>query len=365
MGKLLKRLALVIGNNNYSNGRWIPLKYAVSDANAIANSLENLQFEVVSHNDVTSTNFIDIKEEVLKKLETGYEAFIFYFAGHGTIANASDCLLLCDAEDNVADTLVRNRSIVISDFMKDVNSIGNQMNIFIIDACRSYYTSNIRGGSISSNFGNNTNLPFQSFIAYASSPGQIAKENTALEHGAFTSSILRHIDEYNLSIEGLFKKVRNEIYTAMGKQLPWDYSCLVKSFCFNYGQNDKYFTKRYSQNAYEDKNYVSKIPEVNDIINKFRSYNYDTQVNALQALKRNYTKFSEEDLFVMGRNILQAANGNCWKCKAEISKNNLIKYTINGENHVLNGILYEIYFNCNDMLRQRVKCPEILNEIQL
>lgn len=364
MAKLLKELALVIGNNNYNSGRWTALQYAINDAKAIADKLQTLKFEVELYLDVKSVDFVNIKDRIWDKLSTGYDAFVFYFAGHGTIANASDCLLLCDVEDNLNDIRIKGRSIVLDDFVKEVRLVGNQLNIFIVDACRTQYIPNYRGAYVNPNFGNNTCLPFQSFIAFGSSLGQGTKEIPGLNHGVFTNSILKFIEEQDLPIESLFKKVRNDIYTGCGKQLPWDYSCLVNTFCFNYGQNNRYFDKSYSQYAYEDEYYVSKIEKVNEIISKFKSYNYDTQVLGLHELQSNFKFMQKDDLFVLGRNILQAADGNCWECQREISVQALRKYTISGSNDVLNGILFEMYFTRDNTLRKTVKYPEGLDDIQ-
>lgn len=142
--KQLKCLALVIGNNSYNTGRWKPLAYAINDAQAVAGKLQKLRFEVHLFTDVTSKDIVDIKDDILERLSNKYDAFVFYFAGHGTIANASDCLLLSDVDDKAVDTRIKNHSIVIDDFLNDVRASGDQINIFIIDDCRSAYEQNSR-----------------------------------------------------------------------------------------------------------------------------------------------------------------------------------------------------------------------------
>lgn len=47
----------------------------------------------------------------------------------------------------------------------------------------------------------------------------------------------------------------------------------------------------------------------------------------------------------------------------EISYANLRKYTWQGENHVLNGILYEMYFDRSNQFRDSVKGINLLDNI--
>ena len=68
-------------------------------------------------------------------------------------------------------------------------------------------------------------------------------------------------------------------------------------------------------------------------------------------------------MFVIGRNLLQAAQGGAIECQKEISYANLRKYIWLGENHVLNGILYEMYFDKSNQFRDSVKGKNMLDNI--
>lgn len=71
---------------------------------------------------------------------------------------------------------------------------------------------------------------------------------------------------------------------------------------------------------------------------------------------QEFKQMSEDDKFVIGRNILQAAVGGCWKCEEELTYSKLKLYNNKGNNAVLDGILYEMYFNSNNEFRnQKVK----------
>ena len=61
---------------------------------------------------------------------------------------------------------------------------------------------------------------------------------------------------------------------------------------------------------------------------------------------------SGNELFVLGRNIYQAADGNCYACHRFIdgfSENS--KIPTQAKLHILNGMAYEIYFDSSNKIR--------------
>lgn len=79
---------------------------------------------------------------------------------------------------------------------------------------------------------------------------------------------------------------------------------------------------------------------------------------------QEFKQMSEDDKFVIGRNILQAAVGGCWKCEEELTYSKLKLYNNKGNNAVLDGILYEMYFNSyNEFRNQKVKGIGFLSQI--
>jgi len=59
------------------------------------------------------------------------------------------------------------------------------------------------------------------------------------------------------------KKVRKNLFRRIGDQLPWENSCLIDNFCFNYGQLDPYLKKHTTGTAIL-KNF-SKVVTANSI----------------------------------------------------------------------------------------------------
>ena len=333
-----------------------------------------LKYEVVIGKDLTYKEYVNTFDCFLQKVQDEKaDAAIIYFAGHGLNINAQDCLIMKDTPPyEMGKVGIIDLSVPINKICQKLNVVGNQLNIIIIDACRNDPKQTVRGLASTqeaSLFGMGTttsHLPYQTFIAYSTSIGGTASDGNAIDgHSLYTKTLLENIEEENLPIESLFKRVRNKVYRGYDNlQRPWEYSCLTEEFCFNYGQLNPNFDKPYSEPAYNDGTYVSLNSNVNEIISGLKSYTWDTQNAAVNKLRRIYKIITDKnDLFVIGRNLLQAAQGGAFDCQKEISYTNLRKYTWQGENHVLNGILYEMYFDKSNQFRDSVKGKNMLDNI--
>jgi hypothetical protein len=100
---------------------------------------------------------------------------------------------------------------------------------------------------------------------------------------------------------------------------------------------------------------VNRLNEFDEIIKKLRSHDWYKQNPAIRALTTlDKSRLDKSSMFLLGRNILQTADGG------ENSANHIIRnldtwlddWFISEENHVLNGILYEMYFNSKGQFRQ-------------
>lgn len=370
----LKRcIALVIGNSHYDEGYYKDLANPLNEADAMARVFSKLKCEVLLGKDLTHKEYVTIFDCFLQKIQDAKtDAAIIYFAGHGLNINAQDCLIMKDTPPyEMGKVGIIDLSVPINKICQNLNAVGDQLNIIIVDACRNDPNQTVRGLASTQEaslfgMGTTSHLPYQTFIAYSTSIGGTASDGNATDgHSLYTKTLLENIEEENLPIESLFKRVRNKVYRGYDNlQLPWEYSCLTEEFCFNYGQLNPYFDKPYSEAAYNDGTYVSQDDYVNEIITGLKSYTYDVQNTAVGKLRRIYKIITDKNnLFVIGRNLLQAADGGAFECKKEISYANLRKYTWQGENHVLNGILYEMYFDKSNQFRDSVKGINMLDDI--
>lgn len=354
----MKTLAIVIGNNNYHEGA--VLNNAVNDATAISETFKRLGFNVNFFTDITASNIPDI----LHYLETNiknYDATIFYFAGHGFELDGENYLTSITCQIPPANKFSAGMdSIKVSEILSIYSNYPNKVNLMIIDACRRTFQ---RGGGLGSS---SIQSPRGTLIAFSTSPNDGASDGGYKGHSYYTGVLLDYLGRERLSVEELFKKVRKSVYSLTnGSQTTWEHTSLISDYYFNTGQLVFSLEIPYNESVVMDQKF-SEDSDFGKIIDKFKSYNFTTQNNGLEeVLKISPETLDKNQKFVLGRNILQAANGGAWECINFIKdlKTNVVAYQEkNGDNHLLNGILFEVYFDSNGNYRKDKK-NRLLQEI--
>ena len=227
-----KRIALIIGNANYSDpvGQ---LQNPANDALAIAEELKKLNFTAVVKVNLTSA---DIKKEIrafhtqLKESNHGNTIGLFYYAGHGLQVDGTNYIIPVDAAIKLPKDV--ERTCVPIDAAFDAMQYANvNMSIMILDACRNnpfHGTEQAITKGLAP-----PNPAVGAFIAYATSPGSAASDDGA-SHGLYTQEIIKVLRVPGLGIEQVFKKVReNVLKLSNGNQHTWNTSNLVSDFYFN------------------------------------------------------------------------------------------------------------------------------------
>ncbi len=220
------QLALVIGNGNYKQA---PLENPANDARAIAKSLKESGFSV--------TEVIDQDREQMKAavlafsslLQVSKQPGLFYFAGHGVQLDWRNYLLPVNQPFNSADD-VRAHALDITDLTRGFQTAKNGTNIIILDACRDNpFASN---GTVPKGL-TQMDAPTNTFLAYATAPGQTARDAGSGANGLYTENLLKEITREGAKIEDIFKRVRlNVRLQSNGEQIPWETTSLENDFYF-------------------------------------------------------------------------------------------------------------------------------------
>jgi tetratricopeptide (TPR) repeat protein len=224
-----KRTALVIGNSNYQETGQLP--NPVNDATDMAQVLRELGFDVILLKDANLSQMGEALDEFHAKLLEGGVG-VFYYAGHGMQLDSENYLIPIDAKlERKQDTPYEAQAL--GKILGAMEDAANNVNIIIIDACRNKPFN--RGWQRSSQA--EGLAPVQavrgSYIAYATAPGDVADDGKG-RNGTFTAQILKHIKTPNLSVEEMFKRVRQGVLEdTNNQQIPWDSSSLVGEFSFN------------------------------------------------------------------------------------------------------------------------------------
>ncbi len=225
-----KRIALVIGNSNYTRIQSLP--NPANDSKLMAQTLRKLDFDVVTSSDVDFLGMRRAVKEFGRKLRaSGKDAVgLFYYAGHGVQAQGSNFLIPLGAEvTDEADLEIE--AISASDVLAQMEAAGNTLNMVILDACRNNpYQAKLRSNSRGLA---RLNAASGSLVAFAAAPGQVAADGDG-KNSPYTSALAKAMQIPGLSVEQMFKKVRISVEAQTNnRQTPWEESSLRGDFYFN------------------------------------------------------------------------------------------------------------------------------------
>ena len=220
------RVALVIGNGDYSGGR---LANAVLDARSMADTLRDLGFKVLAHE---NTGYREMRRALA---EFGEElradgVGLFYYAGHGLQVNGKNYLVPVDA-DIKSEKYVAAEALDAETVLAEMQAAKTRVNIVIMDACRDNpFVSRFRGLSRGLAF---MPAPAGTYVAYATGPGSVAEDGEPGRNGIYTGELLKALREPGLRIEDVFKRVRIAVQARTdSRQNPWDASSMTGDFFF-------------------------------------------------------------------------------------------------------------------------------------
>ena len=346
----MKTIAFVIGNNDYFEGA--QLKCAVNDASEIANIFCRLGYDVRKELNIKSEDCSRILTDFEDQIKD-YDASIFYFAGHGFELEGENYLIPIDYQIPPVNKHDANRFCLrLTEVLGILKTHSGKVNIVIIDACRRTFD---RG--VASSFAQ-VQAPKGTLIAFSTSPNEGAKDGNGQDgHSVYTSALLQYIGRETLSVESLFKKVRKTVYNLTnGTQTPWEHTSLIGDFVFNTGQLVYSVEIPYDEVVVKDSLFDGG-DVFSNLILELRSCDWNRQNPAMEKVHRiPASDLNKNQQFILGRNLYQA-NGYAWEVQRffENLGNNLSKYNKDEENHVLNGILFEIYFDSKGDFRNELK----------
>jgi hypothetical protein len=283
-----------------------------------------------------------------------YDVGLFYFSGHGLQIDGKNYLTSIDT--SFADTIsAKHTSYPLDEIIDYMQGANPDIKILILDACRNNPLPN-QYRSIHSQGLAPIHAPKGTIIAFSTSPSEKALDHGSGRNSIYTGSLLNHIGDANITIEDFFKRVRTSVFTlSKGKQISWEHTSLIGNFHFNTGQLVHSVGTPYKQEYVADENFRSTGSLFDEIIEDLKSCNYYTQLPALKRLRQiPADQLDDSSLFLLGRNILQTAEGGEGSAIAIMEKpdNWLTRFSRADTNHVLNGILFEIYFNSRGLFRQ-------------
>ena len=229
--------------------------------------------------------------------------------------------------------------------------------IVILDACRSNPWKRSWNRTVGDEGLASVYAPKGTIIGYATSPGEVADDGAG-RNGLYTSALLNQIGALDRPIEAVFKLVRGEVAAVSnGEQTTWEHTSLSGDFFFN--TSTAKAVGDYDASAFAD---VGFDPEPGSFADKtiraLKSYNWYKQNPAVISLSlETLGQLNPDELFVIGRNILQAAHGSSGSADVFIDDilDKVDPWPEAKAKAVVDGILFEMFFNSEGSPRDEPK----------
>ncbi len=229
-----KRVALVIGNSAYENAP--ALKNPINDANAMAELLQRLGFDVVKGVDLNHKGFARTITQFARKMDAGVDVGLFFYAGHGLQVHGRNYLVPIDAKLD-SEASLNFEAVPLSNIIALMERSQNT-NLIFLDACRDNpLARNLARsmGTRSTSIGRglaSVKGGLETLISFSTQPGNVALDGSG-QNSPFAKALLKHSDEPGLEVEVLMRKVRQDVYKETnGEQVPWSESSLTRAFVF-------------------------------------------------------------------------------------------------------------------------------------
>ena len=237
-----KRVALVIGNNDYRN---VPkLQKAVNDARTMGDTLKQLGFTVMVAENQTRQAFSQSLLAFDKAVEKGDTAFFFY-AGHGFEIAGQNFLLPTDvpAATEGQEELVRDASILADRIIERLQNKGARTAILVFDACRNnpFERRGTRAVAGGGGLAPMTQLPEGVFSVFSAGPRQTALDRLSNDddnpNSVFTRTFAKELTQPGANLVQVAQRTRRLVSelaeTVRHKQIPVYFDQMVDDVFLN------------------------------------------------------------------------------------------------------------------------------------
>jgi hypothetical protein len=224
-----KRVALVIGNSNYTYAG--QLRNPANDAKDIAAQLQKVGFDVIVLLDADRTRMAAAVEDFTSRI-AGAEAALFYYAGHGIQYANRNWLIPIDVEVK-SNTQPKLSLLALDEIQEGIADQKVGTTILVLDACRDnpfavrVGTRAVAAAGLAAVKGGN-----DTYIAFSTEPGNVAVDGAG-RNSPFADALLKAIPKIGQSLHKAMLAVKQEVRKATGgQQTPWTQDNLPADFYF-------------------------------------------------------------------------------------------------------------------------------------
>ncbi len=235
-----KRVALVIGNNDYQN--FEPLTNPVNDAENLKSALESINFDVVFVKNTTLRQFYQALKEFNKRARDADVALVYY-AGHAVQFRGRNYLIQVDDEAETLDDI--NIGSIPVDKLLDVLSTVKGVKVLVLDACRNNpaKAKETSGRSVETELTRDVGLARLDeydtsggagmVIAYATSSSHVAEDGQG-KNSPYNIALVKWITAPDMTIPDIFTNVTGSVVASTNqRQHPIFDSSLTGKYILN------------------------------------------------------------------------------------------------------------------------------------
>lgn len=236
-----KRIALVIGNSNYSNNT--PLQNPGNDITAVSKQLQQLGFDVIALYDGSYEEMMYVLDVFSHKAVKGlYDLALFYYSGHGLQYDSRNWLIPIDANLSHPSDL-QSSCVEGQTLLSKVEETECTNTVVILDACRTEKINWVDefGRKIETSSSSQVNMDPRTgmLLAYSTKSGTISNdvmdENIGI--GPYATALVNCLKIKDLNLDELFSKVKDVVVEATAQtQIPIYTNSTLKRYYIN-GKN--------------------------------------------------------------------------------------------------------------------------------
>ena len=221
------RLALVIGNKDYTVGRLTNPINDAEDMAALLGGLGGLGFSVTLVRNLQRDDIGRTVEGFASRIRPGDDVLGFY-AGHGLQVKGVNYLPAVDARISVEADVPLN-SLNLNELLQRLDEARAGVRLLLVDACRDNpYSRGFR--STARGLARVEGAPSGTLMHFATRPGGVAGDGAG-RNGTYTAELLRHLRTPGLPVESVLKRVASGVRQATGgSQQPWTEGALDGEF---------------------------------------------------------------------------------------------------------------------------------------
>ena len=188
------KVAIVVGIGAYpAESGFGPLRYAANDAIELSGRLKGLGYQVVTLLDQQATRNIVKKslDNVATMIDSNEGTVLFFFSGHGFQRGGANYLATYES----ALSALGSSGVAVTDVESVLRKSGAPRRVLWLDACRNDPGRDAKGSeNMAARSYSRLSAEKGTLILYSAEAAKLSYENDQLQHGVFTSFLLRGLD---------------------------------------------------------------------------------------------------------------------------------------------------------------------------